>query len=72
MGITDCYSQEVLIKGGQKINRTRTRTRTESDVLGGAFGMVGWAVFGGAALGPLGALGGMVAATVYGAVTGSI
>ncbi|WP_372473377.1 hypothetical protein AB4865_11150 [Capnocytophaga sp. ARDL2] len=59
-----------MSKGGPKINKTRTRT--ESDVLGGAFGMVGWAVFGGVALGPLGALAGMVAATVYGAVTGSI
>lgn len=44
------YTQEALSKGGPKINKTRTRT--ESDVLGGAFGMV--------------------AATVYGAVTGSI
>ncbi len=69
MGITDCYSQDVLSKGGSKINKTRTRT--ESDVLGGAFGMVGWALAGGSA-GPFGVVGGLIAATVYGAVTGSI
>lgn len=49
-----------------------SRSAVDSDVLGGALGMVGWAITGGAVLGPFGALGGMAAATVYGAVTGSI
>lgn len=64
LGLTDCYTNS--------FNSQTARTRTESDVLGGAFGMVGWAITGGSALGPFGALGGMLAATVYGAVTGSI
>jgi hypothetical protein len=56
----------------QRSSQQTDRTTTEDDVLGGALGMVGWALTGGAALGPFGALGGLVAGTVYGAVTGSL
>lgn len=48
------------------------RTAVENDVLGGAHGMVGWALTGGATFGPWGALGGFIAGTVIGAVQGSL
>lgn len=55
--------------GTSRLARSKS---VDSDVLGGALGMVGWAITGGAVFGPFGALGGMLAATVYGAVTGSL
>lgn len=54
------------------VSSTSRKKSVERDVLGSALGMVGWAITGGAVLGPFGALGGMVAATVYGAATGSL
>ncbi|MCC5923894.1 MAG: hypothetical protein JJT77_08915 [Crocinitomicaceae bacterium] len=48
------------------------RTTVEKDVLGASTSMVGWALTGGASFGPWGALGGFIAGTVFGAVSGSL
>lgn len=49
-----------------------TKKEFEKDVLGASTSMIGWALTGGSSFGPWGALGGFIAGTVFGAVSGSL